>query len=69
LGHLEAGSTDGIRFQGHYGYPAIDHIYCCDFTLYKADEEVLLYGKWYETNSGCEGKWLIQLSRKTAVLP
>jgi hypothetical protein len=62
LGHLEAKSTDGIHFSGHYGYPVTYDVYRCEFTLYKAEDEVLLYGTWYEANAGWEGVWLFKLS-------
>lgn len=69
LGHLEATSTDRCHFSGHYGYPVIYDIYRCEFTLYKAEEEVLLYGTWYETNRGWEGKWLFTLTPTATMEP
>jgi hypothetical protein len=69
LGHLDGVSTDGIHFQGHYGYPVSNDGFRCEFTLYTAKDDALLFGSWYETGAGWEGVWIFKLSPSVPVGP
>ena len=60
--HLEAMSSDGRTFRGHYGYSTT---MASDFTVelkkYDGDGEVLFFGTWYEHDVGDEGIWVFVL--------
>ena len=62
-GHLEATSTDGIMFTGHYGYPSLDLRRSTLLKRYRsADGDTLFIGPWQNANNGREGTWFIVLT-------
>lgn len=72
-GHLEATSTDGVLFRGNFGYRDNDgystpnlfrHV---EFTLARtATGELIFLGRWWNTEKGSEGEWVIRLTRPPA---
>ena len=60
-GHLKAVSPDGIHFKGIFGYPRPDPNYTFELTLYRAKEEILLFGNWYNQQDGEQGIWAFRL--------
>jgi hypothetical protein len=61
-GHLQAASTDGVNYEGNYGYPKPIQEYefeCKRFDA--ADGEILLYGEYRDRLESEQGHWLIRL--------
>lgn len=56
-GWLEVSSTDGIHFMGKYGEGSKSGT--CEFTLYKNEEEYLLFGGLID--DGVDYHWFIKL--------
>jgi hypothetical protein len=60
--HLEADSTDGHTFRGHYGNNDLDDNRHVEFTLFKsAAGELLFVGRWWNTETGGGDGWLFRL--------
>ena len=60
--HLEADSTDGHTFRGHYGNNGLDDFRHVEFTLFtSANGELLFVGRWWNTENGGGEEWLFRL--------
>ena len=69
-GHLEASSTDGVRFKGTYGYRQPLPSRHIELTLFKSEGSGLaLVCHWWNTENGNEGDWLFQLRPKSTAAP
>jgi hypothetical protein len=65
-GHLEARSSDGLRYAGTYGYPTPEPWRHVEFRLYRSGESHLAFvGRWHE-DEGDGGEWLILAEAETA---
>lgn len=75
--HLDATSSDGVHFQGFYGYPTRDSDLEFELTLFKNKDEYLLFGTYCHHDTGDEGCWVFRLQTpeakphvtKTAIQP
>jgi hypothetical protein len=62
-GHLEATTTDGVTYVGHYGYPQLDDHRCVRFTLVQsASGELLFLGRWWNMADGGGGDWAFRIT-------
>jgi hypothetical protein len=62
---VEAVSNDGFQFRGNYGGPErVDPARTVEFRLYKAVNDVLLFGTWASASGG--GDWAIELQAAQA---
>jgi hypothetical protein len=60
---LVATSDNGLLYRGTYGYPTPEERYRIEFRLFKDQTgEVLLFGRWWRTDTANGGLWLLQLS-------
>jgi hypothetical protein len=65
LGHLKADSTDGVTYEGHYGYPELDTFRTVTFQRQPAHHGVIvLQGVWKNHNEGSHGAWNFSLTPK-----
>ena len=62
-GGIVTTSEDGVTYRGHYGYPRPEERYHGDFRVYKgANDEILLLGEWWRTDTPDGGMWLFRLT-------
>ncbi len=63
--HLQAKSLDGLTYHGTYGDPSrvgAENLGSVQLTRYdNAEGDVVLYGEYYESDSGSQGSWLLML--------
>jgi hypothetical protein len=67
--HLIATSDDGCHYRGNYGEPKPDPDLHMDLALFKASTgAVLLMGKWWNEESGDEGRVIFHLLTDAAAV-
>jgi hypothetical protein len=67
-GNLIAESDDGVVFRGGFGFPGPESHKYVEFRLYRSgDNEVLLWGRWWRTDTPDGGTWIIRLTPSSAV--
>ncbi len=63
IGHLKADSTDGVTYEGHYGYPGLDTFRTVTFQRQPAHHGVIvLQGAWKNLGEGSHGEWSFTLT-------
>src|SRR5262249_40002033 len=64
VGHLEAETADGASFEGTMTYEPSGERHRYALRLFRSNEDILLFGTWFEPVCGEEGRWTILLTPK-----
>src|SRR5712691_8826089 len=63
VGHLEATTTDGVNFNGTYGYPRLEPTRVVTLKRFDSkDDEIAFIGSWTNHSNGYQGVWIIRLT-------